>query len=421
MVFNLTLKRIFKEGVLVTFTDYLSFGVLFLVNVFINKYYGTLQVGIFTLIYTIAQITIMSMGSGFSAILRRDVSINHELSTSYIISILQIRALILIVSLLLVTAGCYFFLDEQRNFFYFLILMLGSKGIDLFNETIYTTYQSIHAVKTFAVIKSFNYVSLGVLALLCCYLKWPIYWLYEIHLLVASFFFILNFILFHLRHNPIWKGLGKRNILYKYLLNETWPLLLGGFFFQLSSRISILIIQVLNGTTLQGMYSICITIIIGLTAFSNSISIVLFPYLTRIYKKDSTRLLPVLNRIIFIFFCCSILLFFLFRSATPYILLHIGVLPAEAPELFNILSFSIIPIFLSAITGYIFTIMGKQYQGMVIAVIMLFINAALFYIFSLKFGIKGAAIAYILSQFASFIIMYGRAYSILKKSNLVLV
>lgn len=412
-----TLHRIFKESVFVTFTDYLSFGVLFLITIFINKFYDTSQLGLFTLIYTIAQITVMSFGSGFSGILRRDVSIDPCLSTTYISNLLKIRGSIVLLSLFFAVIGSYFLAENKSGFIYFLFLMILAKGFDLGNETFYTTYQSIHAIRRFTFIKSANFILLGLIVAVVCINRFPIHYIYEVHAVVAGSFFVFNGMFYHKKQEPIRATIFKRNTLTKYLLVETWPLLVNAVFFQLSSRISIIIIEVLNGTRMQGMYSLGITIIGGLTAFANSISIVLFPYLTVTYKNNFKRLWPNVNKVILAFLACAVLLVIAFNEALPLILQYVGHLPPEALKVFRILSWGIIPIFLTALTGYLFTIMGKQLQGMYASGITLVINITGFYFLSKYYNIIGSAYAFILCQSISFLVMYFWAYSIIRRKR----
>src|SRR5580658_5589825 len=92
--------RILKESVVVSFADYLSLGSLFLITVLINRYYGTVRLGEFSLVYAIAQISVMSLGAGFSAILRRDVALDASQSSTYVATVLRIRAIVVVLCLL---------------------------------------------------------------------------------------------------------------------------------------------------------------------------------------------------------------------------------------------------------------------------------------------------------------------------------
>ena len=409
-----TFKRIFKESVLVTLTDYLSFGILFAITIALNKYYGTVELGVFTLIYTIAQITVMSLGSGFSGILRRDVSIDNSQATSYIQHILKIRGVIVMLSLALAISGCYFFIDDKPGFLYLLFLMIIAKGFDSGNETYYTTFQSLHAIQRFTILKSSNYLLLGALVLIACVFEFPVQRIYEIHVGVAVLFFLFNALLYR-GGNPA--VLTSKKNLNRYLLTETWPLLVNAVFFQLSARISILIIEALNGTRLQGLYSLGIIIIAGVTAFANSVSIVLFPYLTVTYNKNIQKLWPAVTKVTLSFLACSLLLTAAFNIALPYILEFVGDLPTEAPAVFRILSWGIIPVFLLSLTGYLFTITGHQRQGMYAAAVTLVINVAGFYLLSKFYGITGSAFAFVICQSISFVIMYAWVYYIIRKRS----
>jgi O-antigen/teichoic acid export membrane protein len=409
-----TIKYIFKESILVTITDYISFGVLFFITIFINKFYGTEHVGIFSLIYAISQITVMSLGSAFSNILRRDVSIDPSLSLTYINNILKIRGAVLLLSLLIVMSSNYFFSDHSPLFTYFLFLMLLTKGVDLANETFYSAYQSLGTIKQFAIIKSCNFISLGVIALPLCYFKLPLHFLYETHLAIATLFFLFNALYYSKKFESIRAQILSNSNFLVYLLKETWPIIINAVFFQVSSRISILIIEAINGTKLQGTYSLAVTIITGLTAFSNSISIVLFPYFSRTYKNEPSGFFTKLNKVLLAFIGCSVLLFILFHLCEPIILYYIGHLPEEGPKVFNIMSLSIIPLFLIPVMGYGFIIIRKQYDGMLIAGIILVLNIISFFIFSKYYGIVGSAMAFVITQTVSFSLMYIWLYKLMK-------
>jgi len=348
----------------------------------------------------------MSLGSAFSSILRRDVAIDPSQKNSYLSAVLKVRVYILLTVLVIVLPASFFFVKGTGNFFYFLLLMLIAKGIDLLNETFYTTYQAIHSIKRFSILKICNFSSLGLLALGVCFFKLPLHFLYEIHLLIPLIFLAINLFFYGKWYAPLILKNSEPQGAIVYLIKESWPLIINSIFFQLSSRISILIIESVNGTLLQGTYSLAVTIITGITAFANSISIVLFPYLTRMFHNDPKHFLRKLNKVIMLFFLCGVLILIAFKLVMPQVFKVIGNLPENAKQLFDIMSYSIIPLFLIPSVGFGFIIIKKQFHGMFLSAIILIANAILFYYLSLYQGIGGSARAFVMSQTISFIIMY---------------
>jgi Na+-driven multidrug efflux pump len=64
--------------------------------------------------------------------------------------------------------------------------------------------------------------------------------------------------------------------------------------------------------------------------------------------------------------------------------------------------------------GYGFIIIRKQYDGMLIAGIILVLNIISFFIFSKYYGIVGSAMAFVITQTVSFSLMYIWLYKLMK-------
>ena len=103
---RLPFRQILLEGVVVSVTEYLMLGAFVLVNFLINHYYGTEVVGIYALSYAIAQIGILGIGSVYSLLMRRDLSVGQYDSNSYVSRVQFLRssnmAVVLILSALII-------------------------------------------------------------------------------------------------------------------------------------------------------------------------------------------------------------------------------------------------------------------------------------------------------------------------------
>ncbi len=401
------LRKIVSESLFVSFTDYIYLGVLFGITVLVNRAYGTYQLGVFSLVAAVSQISIMSLGSGFSAILRRDVSTESHRAREYVVHILCLRAGILL-SCLAVVCSASLATRREPALTYALALMIASKGFDLGSETFYTTYQSLHSMRLFATIKSTNFLTLGSFAFFCCMQHWSIQHLYEVHLAVSIFFFGINAAVYSLREKVPAEESHANNArsFALYLLRETWPLILNAAIFQLSSRMNIIVVNAVCGPEQQGLYASGVNIILATSALSNSLGIVIFPYLARLYRSDSRLMLARLNGTLAALFAVGLLVASVMFGAAPLVIRIYGRLPMSATSIFRILSLAIVPLFMLGTLGYVFTIVGKQRLGMYLAAVMLVVNLISYYALASYWAATGAAVAFVLVQCAAVLLFY---------------
>lgn len=418
-----TLIKLFKEGFIVSFTEYFSLGILFLVIVLINIYYGNVAMADFNLCYGVAQIAIIGAGGAFSAIIRRDVSLDNKPGKSYINNVLQLRLGLIVVCLILALIVLLFNTNSTGSFLYFLPLILLAKGLDILSETYYTTYQSLNEYRRYAILKMLNALLFiaGVATVAACRL--PVHFIYLSMVASSLMSVAVNF--FAYRGYVIKKEWAEKNASqqdYKmYLLAESWPIMLNAVFFQLSSRINIYIILILAGKDAVALFSGCLMAVTVFTAVSNSIGVVLFPGLNRefnrstplaFFKKTTTALF-----VLFMIGCATAVVFYF---TIPFQLTVIGKLPAGADELFKYATFSIPFSFSLAAVAYSFVIIKKQQFGLYLSVITLLFNILVFYLCINASKLHGMAYAYILSCVFQVLIMYLSLYSLLKKTKSVI-
>ena len=110
-------------------------GSIFVINVLLSRQYDLTALGTFNFCYAISQIGVLGLGSGFSLILRRELTIAPEKFNTYIQVVLKLRFLLLAGILLLLLPFLFGLPLFQDNILLYLTLLIISKGFDSFSET----------------------------------------------------------------------------------------------------------------------------------------------------------------------------------------------------------------------------------------------------------------------------------------------
>ena len=378
------------EGVLVSIGDYLSYGVLFIITLLINRYYGTAQLGTFTLAVTISQIAILPLSSGFSGILRREVATTPALSSKYVTAVLQLRSIIILSMLVLITI---YTLSALQNTF--VLLMFVSKGLDNLCETFYTAFQASNKILRCTILKCINAMLLFVTVFGCMHNLLGIEYIYYTHVGISLLMLCVCAIDYIKIENPTY-SIDKE--VRKYLLVETWPLLFNAIFFQVGARLSVIILAWYVSVQDLGTYSAAINIVSSITMVTNSIGVVLFAYFSRLFIEKPLQFVSTVNKITSYFLISGILLSGILYLLSPFVLKLYGKLPENATWVLQLLALAMTALFAHAPLGSIFTIMRFQKQGMVYAGIMVCLNLSLFFFGTKFFGLLGACMAYIIYQ-----------------------
>lgn len=391
---------LFKEGAIVSFTEYLMLGALFGINIILNRYYDTATLGTFTFSYTIAQISMIGIGGALTPLLRREIVSKSDSSTRFIINVLQLRVILLIFCLL-ICLGISFFLGGQNKLIsYFIMSMIFVKGLDSLSETCYTSYQSIGNYKIYSFIKIANALANIVAVFIIAFLKYPVFSIYLVLVSVSLLFFAINFLasrgLFNLGQNVL-KDFGV-NATKKYFFEEAWPLIVNSVFFQISSRVSVLFVFAISGKIISGVFSGAVMMVTVFTAFANALGIVFFSRLTILFNNNKAEFFTYLKRISILVFVLGLGLLVFFFITLPIQFKVFGKMPDFARNVFLIAGCSIPFAILSGVLGNIFVVMRKQKLGMYISFILLIINSILYYIIPSLNKTIGVSMAYLISN-----------------------
>lgn len=409
--------KLFKESAFVGFTEYASLGALFLANIFVNRFYGNDELGVFSLCYAVAQIAVVGTGSAFSAILRRDVSLIQKANNHQLWHINQLKGLLIIICLFLLSFVLFFNNAATARLIYCIGLVLLAKGFDVLSETYYTTYQSVGLYRQYAVLKLLNAFLFITGIAVCCVTKLPADFIYFSMPATAFLAYGLNVAVYKnyagqltsVFHHQ--QGAGYK----KYLLKEAWPLMLNALFFQLSSRLNVIIIFWLTSKADVAVFTAAVMGVTIFTAASNALAIVLFPDLNKQFNASPSAFLAKTNRLIRLLLLLGLLVAGIYYITISLQIKIIGNLPASANQVFKICSLFIPFAFATAAIGYSFVIIKKQRLGLVISMIVMLINAGSFYFLTKCFYQQGMAWAYVVSGAFQLLLIYGMLHYLLMK------
>ena len=193
----------------------------------------------------------------------------------------------------------------------------------------------------------------------------------------------------------------------KYVIREALPLLLYLTFSILNSKIDVLLLSWIKGDADVGYYSAAIRLVYPLLFLSTSLSISLFPLLSRYFQEYQEHFFKTLKIGMKFIFLIAIFLSITFAFNSKNIILTVYI-PSFAPSAsaFKIL---IIALGLSFINFYfvdVFIAARRQKLTTLVMAIALAINIGLNSILIPKHGFLGASYTRLLTSIVSFILFY---------------
>lgn len=389
------MRKFLKESFLVSTTEYLMLGTVFVINILLSRQYDLTELGIFNFCYAISQIAVLGLGSGFSIILRRELSLSTEKFNAYIHVVLKLRFFLLIAILFILLPIIFGVQGNQDNVLLYLTLLTISKGFDSFSETYYTAHQSIGHYKTYAFIKSLNAIFSLLAVTAACFLKMEVVFIYFGLLTVSIIFFCINTII---SRYSIPFSINKKNQLTssldKYFIMESWPLMINAIFFQIGNRIPIVVIFAFMGKYAAGIFSVGLTLVTIFTAAANALGVVLFPKLNTIYHERRKQLWPFIKKTSIYILLLGIAVYGVFIILFPFMKRIFGKIPDGADPVFYTMGIAIPFIFLLGVFGNIFTIIHQQKKGMWVAFFVVIVNLITLIFCILFYNEKGLGLAY---------------------------
>jgi O-antigen/teichoic acid export membrane protein len=377
---------------------YVANGSLLAFSILLNRAAGTAELGRFSLGLAIAQIGILTVGNAFSAILRRDVAVDTTRAAQYTGNILVLRTASLLFAAPLMLAAAYFYASNDHALLVAVLVVLMAKTFEALGQVIESLYQAVGRFTLFSVTSAGRQVALLVLATIAFWLGGSVVHLYAAYVVASVIGLAANFVIADRCIARISYRIDRTLLI--HICREVWPLFLSAFVFLASSRVSYFILAERSGSEAVGTYAAGLNIVSGVSLLSSAIGIVLFPALCKLFRQRPQRLSGLMREMLVGLSMVGVLLAGLLLIAAPWIVRLYGEMPPDATWVLRILALGLLPAFAQPVVGYMFTAIERQAEGLVFATMMLFVSACTYYALVDLAGVRGASVAYAITQLA---------------------
>ena len=378
---------------------YVSYGSLFAISVLVNRALGTAELGRYGIALAVGQLAVQSVTGGFSALLKRDASVAPAraaaLASVYVA--LKGAAVVGLYGLVMASAltGRSLGLVDPALVVP-LALVVAAVGAEAIGQTFAETLQAIGRNPTYsAILIGGAAVVLGLvggalwigLGALFAYAALLVARVTTAAAALGVFTSTVGAV------RPDFDRTRMRGI-----LSESWPLIVNGLVFAATARAGTLVLAQFGSDVDVGVFTFASSVVAGVAMVSSSVGIVLFPMLCREHEAGGERLRAILYASSSVMAVSGAAAVGALRVAEPVVLAVFGDLPPEAIPVLRLLALGLIPIFGSVTSGYLFTAIGKQREGMYFSFVQATVTGALIIALTAVYGVRGTAIALVASQ-----------------------
>lgn len=370
----------------------------FIVVVWMARYLGPEEFGMYN--YALSFVALFSVIStlGLDKLINKELLANSKESNSILGSsfFLRISGAILLCILSLTTIIIVRPNDEMM--LYFVIIISLTFFFNAFDIIKYWFEAHVQAKYSVIAESTTIFLSSGIKILLILYQAPLISFVWAV-LLESIILSILLMIIYKKKSNTIsnWK-VKKEKV--KYLLHQSWPLILAGTLYVLYTRIDQIMIGEMIGNEAVGIYAAAVKISSSWMFIPIVIGTSFFPAMLNARKTDYSlyikRTKHLLNIMALIGFCAGIGFWII---STPFILLTFGEHYIESSSVLIIHIWGSLFSAMSAISYRYFIAEGLQKSSFYRGLIGFIINIILNYLLIPIYGVVGAAIATLVSQF----------------------
>ena len=393
-------KKTITEGLLVSVSDYFLFASNFLIIFLINYFLGAQQVGYYSTSMAIAQIFYLTFGTPLALILRREIVVKPESVKKYINSFTSFKLLLFCAVSFVLLLFKYCFNNPLYTvvFVFFLI-----KGVEFLADSFLVYFQSLKKFKIYAILKIiYGIFSIAIISLL--YFRIAIFIVYGLLFCLSIFYLFISVLFYWIENKSLLWDLDF--MLLRYIKNKSWPLFLNAVLYQIASRGNIIILSIFLTAALIGEYTMGLTIVAALTAFVNSIALVLFPNLTTAYLENKQLFLKNIDKLLKFIFLIGIVITIVYNLSIGEINFYFLKWDENLIYLTRIMSLTIIPILLIGIIGNLFTIIYEQKQGLYASIVSVVITLSVNLLVGATKNMHFVGIGYFVCNFLSFFVFY---------------
>lgn len=368
----------------------------FAVTIYVIRYLGPSDFGLLSYALSIVGILYPVATLGLDAILFRNIIKDKDNEKTLIKTAFMLRVLFSIFIFLLIGVGITFFIADKILSVLLIILLFGLV-IDSFE--VYRAYFSAHVQNKYIAISSmFSNIFSSLLKVLFIFTKLGVVW-FAVAFIVQKVFNVISLKYFYSKKSTEDIGSYDKKLA-KEMLNDSWPLIFTSFAGLLYMYTDQILIEYFLDVEQVGLYAAAAKLVMFFYVIPSIISNIIYPKIMELHKNlETVKFLSKVEKIYFVNFmiAVSILSFFLLFGEWLILFLFDEAF-ASSVDVLIIYAFGLVFVFFAANNNKLLMIDNLQKLMLGRNILGLGVNVVLNILLIPLYGIKGAAIATVLTE-----------------------
>jgi O-antigen/teichoic acid export membrane protein len=393
---NQGFMKYFKNTSILLIEKMFRLTILALVTIWIAKYLGPEDFGIYSYILSIVSIFLAFTTLGFDSILIKFFVLYKNKKQTILFTSFYLR--LLFSSFLITVLLVLFFLVEQENSIFYYIVIASFATIFQSFWVLDFFFQSQILGRYVALANITTVLVSSAIKIIFIFLHKPL--IYFIYMYIFDFgllSFLLAYFYFIVYKKIDFKLLNKR--IGVILLNRSWPLILSSISVILYMKMDQIMIQNMLGSYELGIYSAAIKIIEIWYFIPIIVSSSIFPMILNFKKISFEQYCIKLGKIFSLLFYISLIIILITIVLSPYIIdILFGVQFEQSAQVLIFYSWTCIFVFIGTAGNLWYITENLQLLSLFRSIIGLMINIILNLVLIPKYNLYGAAISTLISQ-----------------------
>ncbi len=282
-------KTVAKNISVLTLAEILHRGINFLFFILIARHFGTAGFGIISIGLALNGILSLISIFGFDPVIVREIAIDKKKSSRYFNNIFTLRIILSILTFIILTILTIFLGYGKTTIYVILILGIDAAFYSL-NQLFYSIYQANQKMEYFSFIRIIEFSLKIILAYIFINLGFDIVQFTFLWIISSVVILFINFIILHIKF--LRPKLQMEKYFWKNILKVSLPFAVSAFIVRAHNDIDKIMLSkmVENSKEIVGIYSSAYAIIIALIGVVASISIALYPLMSKLSVKNKLSL-----------------------------------------------------------------------------------------------------------------------------------
>lgn len=391
--------------------------IAFFYAVFLARFLGPSDFGLYIYVITVFGLVSQVADLGFNRFMVRDIAKDKEKVGVYLSNIFTLRLLIMIVVLLLFFPIILYFDPkiERSSLAILASLAILPNALSLTFEAVFVAFEKMIYPALALIFLNLSVLILGLIAVLGFGLGvfgavLTFFIAHVIYLIIYGFFLTREEISFNFSFDLAF---------YKSAFLASFPYGLLAILGLVYFKIDTVLLTFLRGTEETGYYAASFKFLEALHFIPLAFGTALFPLMSRLHESNPRYLSSLYFSVIKLLLIISLpIVFILIILAKPLIFILYGPSFSPAVLALQILSFTVIFMFLHVPGAHLLFATEKFLKTLVLlSLATVFLNIILNLIFIPAFGILGASVVTVFSEFTSFLVFFVLIYKFVFRAN----